>query len=135
MQAEEAVMDLPGVKEGLTLLQELRDPSILTDVGIEGLEHIVDHPVHGLAALSLAEVIALRCMVHISDCEFTGSNERLEVVEVVGTTGGDHLHSGYHEVFGVARVVRVKWCKHQMTFDHLNVKADFTAKSFQGCSR
>ena len=135
MQAEEAVMDLPGVKEGLTLLQELGDPSILTDVGIEGLEHIVDHPVHGLAALSLAEVIALRCMVHISDCEFTGSDEGLEEVEVVGTTGGDHLHRGYHEVHGVARVVRVKWCKHQVTFDHLNVKADFTTKSFQGCSR
>jgi len=127
MQAEEAVMHLPVLQEGLALFQELGDPGILTDVGIERLKHIVDHPVHGLTALGLAEVITLRCMVHLLDGEFTSSNEGLEEVEVVGTTGRDHLHRGHDEVHGVARVVRVKWCTHQVSFDHLNVEADFTA--------
>ena len=127
MQAEEAVIHLPVLQEGLALFQELGDPGILTDVGIEWLKHIVDHPVHGLAALGLAEVIALRCMAHLLCSEFAGSNEGLEEVEVIGTTGRDHLHRGHDEVHGVARVVRVKWCTHQMTFDHLNVEADFTA--------
>lgn len=87
MQAEEAVMHLPVLQEGLALFQKLGDPGILTNMGIERLKHIVDHPVHGLAALGLAEVITLRCMVHLLDGEFTSSNEGQEEVEVVGTTG------------------------------------------------
>ena len=135
MQTEEAVMDLPGAEERFASLQELGDPGALTDVGIEGLKHVVDHPVHGLAALGLAELITLRCMVHVFDSEFTSSDKGLKEVEVVGTTGGDHLYRGHHEVHGVARVVRVKWRTHQVTFDHLNVEADFTAKILQRCSR
>jgi hypothetical protein len=126
MKAEEAVGGAPGLQEGLTLFEERGDPTI-SDMGIEGRVHVIDHPEDGLAALGLAEVIALRCMAHLLCSEFAGSNEGLEEVEVIGTTGRDHLHRGHDEVHGVARVVRVKWCTHQVTFDHLNVEADFTA--------
>lgn len=48
---------------------------------------------------------------------------------VVGLNGSKM--TDYDEVHGVAWVVRVKWCTHLITFDHLKVEADFTAKSLQ----
>ena len=68
MQSEEAVANLPAVEERLTLFEDPGDPGI-ADVGIEGLEHVIDHPEDGLAALGLAEVITLGSVVHLVDCQ------------------------------------------------------------------
>ena len=68
MQSEEAVLDLPAVEDRLTLFEEPGDPGV-ADVGIKRLEHVVNHPEDGLAALGLAEVIAPCCAVHLVDCQ------------------------------------------------------------------
>jgi hypothetical protein len=68
MQSEEAVLDLPAVEERLTLFEDPGDPGI-TDVGVERLKHIIDHPEDGLPALGLAEMITLGCVVHLVDSQ------------------------------------------------------------------
>jgi hypothetical protein len=100
MEAEEAVGDAPGGDEGLTGLEERGDPGG-ADVGIEGREHVVDHPEDGLAAPGLAEVIALTGMMHLIDRQMTGGDEGMEEAEVIGTTGFDHRHGGEGEVDGL----------------------------------
>jgi hypothetical protein len=67
-------------------------------VGIKGLEHIVDHPEDGLAALGLTEVITLGCMVHLVDSQFTGCDERLKEIEVISTTSLNHRHRRQYEI-------------------------------------
>ena len=68
MQAEETVSGVPGLQEGLALFEECGDPAV-TDVGIKGILHIVDHPEDGLPALGLTEVITLGCAVHLVDSQ------------------------------------------------------------------
>ena len=98
MQAEEAVGDLPGGDERLTGLEKNGHPGGGADVGIEGREHVVDHPEDGLAALGLAEKIALAGMPHLPDGQIAGSDEGRKEIEVVCTTGLDHRHRGNRQI-------------------------------------
>ena len=97
MEAEEAVLDLPGLEEGLTDFEEGGDPSG-TDVGIEGLAHVIDHPEDRLPGFGLAEMIAVTGMAHLVGREMAGGDEGMEEVEVVSTTGFNHRHRGQHQV-------------------------------------
>ena len=94
MEAEEAVGDLPGGDERLTGLEEGGHPGGGADVGIEGREHVVDHPEYGQSALGLTEIIALAGMPHLADGQIAGSDEGCKEIEVVCTTGLDHRHRG-----------------------------------------
>ena len=91
MQAEEAVGDTPGGDEGLTGFEEHGDPGG-ADVGIERREHVVDHPEDGLTALGLSEMITLAGMVHLFKRQMASSDEGMEEIEIVSTTGLDHRH-------------------------------------------
>ena len=94
MQAEEAVLDLPGFEEGFTDFEEGGEPGGSADVGIKGLAHVVDHPEDGLAGSGLAEMIAVTGVAHLFGREMTRGDEGMEEVEVVGTTGFNHRHRG-----------------------------------------
>lgn len=96
MQAEEAVGDLPGGEQGFAGFEEGRDPSG-SDMCIEGLKHVIDHPEDGLAALGLAEMITVTGAVHLVDGQFPGGDERMKKIEVISTTGFHHRHRGQHE--------------------------------------
>jgi hypothetical protein len=98
METEEAVLDLPGFEEGFTDFEEGREPCGGTDVGIEGLAHVINHPEDGFAGFGLAEMIAVTGVVHLVGREMTGSDEGMEEVEVVSTTGFNHRHRGYHQI-------------------------------------
>ena len=98
METEEAVLDLPGFEEGLTDFKEGREPCGGTDVGIEGLAHVINHPEDGFAGFGLAEMITVAGVVHLVGREMTGSDEGMEEVEVVSTTGFNHRHRGYHQI-------------------------------------
>ena len=131
MQAEEAVVGAPVFEEGLTLFEERRDPAI-TDMGIEGIQHVIDHPEDGLTALGLTKVIALTSPVHLLDGYLTSLDPRPEEVEVIRPTGLYHFHGGQDEVSGIARIIRVEGHTCQVAFDHLNVQADFPANRLKG---
>ena len=106
MQAEEAMGDLPGGDERLTSLEERGDPSG-ADMGIERCEHVIDHPEDGLATLGLAEMIALTGVMHLLDSQLTGSDEGLEELEVISTTGVDHRHGRQRKVDALSDLIMI----------------------------
>lgn len=63
-------------------------------MSIVGREHVINHPEDGLAALGLAEIVALTGMLHLLDSQFAGCDEGRKEIEVVCTTGLDHRHRG-----------------------------------------
>ena len=78
METEETVLDTPVADERLTGLEELGKPAVCADMGIEGTLQVVDHPVDGLAALGLAEVVTAAGTLHLGDSEASGGYPRLE---------------------------------------------------------
>ena len=98
MQAEEAVGDLPGGDERFAGLEKRGHPGRRADMSIEGHEHVVNHPEDGLAALGLAEIVALTGMPHLLDSQFAGCDEGRKEIEVICTTGLDHRHRGDRQI-------------------------------------
>jgi hypothetical protein len=66
VEAEEAMLYVPGFDEGLAVFEESGDPGGI-DMGIERTVKIVDHPENGGTCLGLAEVIAVASLAHILD--------------------------------------------------------------------
>lgn len=85
------MLDMPIFKKGITLFEKCRDPGG-ADACIEGLQHIVDHPEDGQAALGLTEVVALGGVMHLVNIQVSRVNEGLEKVEVISTTSFHHRH-------------------------------------------
>ena len=88
----------PRLQEGFTDFEEGGEPGGSADVGIKGLAHVVDHPEDGLAGSGLAEMIAVTGVAPLVGREMTGSDEGMEEVDVVSTTGFNHRHRGYHQI-------------------------------------
>lgn len=64
MEAEEAMLYVPGIDKRLAVFEESGNPSG-SDVGIERAMKIVDHPIDGGASLGFAEIVAIASLVHI----------------------------------------------------------------------
>ena len=107
MESEEAVGDAPGGDEGLTDLEEGGDPTG-ADVGIEGRQHVINHPEDGLAALGLTEIIALTSVMHLLNGQMAGSDDGRKEIEVICTAGLDHRHGGDREIDASPDFFRIK---------------------------
>ena len=64
VETEEAVLGEPGAEEGFASFEEGGEPGG-ADVGIERLEHVIDHPEDGLTGFGLTKIITLGCVVHL----------------------------------------------------------------------
>jgi len=85
-----------AVKKGSFL--QFSDKSLENNVGIEWTEQVIYHPIDGLPCFGLAEVIAITSLMHILNRQFSGGDERLEVIKVVGPAGFHHRHRRQHHV-------------------------------------
>ena len=106
MESEETVGDAPGGDEGLTDLEEGGDPGG-TDVGIEGREHVINHPEDGLAALGLTEIVALTSVMHLLDAQTAGCDDGCKEIEVICTAGLDYRHGGDREIDTSPEFIRI----------------------------
>lgn len=91
------MLDFPIVQEGFPLFEEVRDP-VVTDVCIERLEEVINHPEDRLTALGLTEAIAFTGTAHLLGGQIASGDERLKEVEVISPTSLDHRSRGQHEV-------------------------------------